>query len=291
MALSTIAVGSAAPADNNGRFKSKEALACSNITETSHRKLGAFQQDGGEQLPAAEIIMYGPSDIGFAPYGEHWRQARKLVTTHLLSAKKVQAFRRAREEEVGAVMAGSARRQPRASGGRGRAAPVVQERPACRAVMGESFRSEGRNMLFRELVADTSPLLAGFNVEEFFPFLARFGLISKVVRTKSERVKRRWDEMLDRLIQDHEGKYGHGASAEDDFIHVLLSVREEYSLTRDQMKAILLDVFFGGIESSASVLKFTIAELMRWPHVMKKPQAEVRAKGTRGTKELVSEDN
>ncbi|TVU15350.1 hypothetical protein EJB05_38868 [Eragrostis curvula] len=39
VALSTIAVGSAAPADNNGRFISKEALACSNITETSHRKL------------------------------------------------------------------------------------------------------------------------------------------------------------------------------------------------------------------------------------------------------------
>jgi hypothetical protein len=49
---------------------------------------------------AAEIIMYGPSDIGFAPYGAYWRRARKLVTTHLLSSQKVQAFRLAREEEV-----------------------------------------------------------------------------------------------------------------------------------------------------------------------------------------------
>ena len=48
----------------------------------------------------AEIVLYGPSDVGFAPHGEYWRQARKLVTTHMLSVKKVQALRLAREEEV-----------------------------------------------------------------------------------------------------------------------------------------------------------------------------------------------
>jgi len=48
----------------------------------------------------AEIVLYGPSDVGFAPHGEYWRQARKLVTTHLLTVKKVQSLRHAREEEV-----------------------------------------------------------------------------------------------------------------------------------------------------------------------------------------------
>jgi hypothetical protein len=47
-----------------------------------------------------DILSYGPSDVGFAPYGEWWRQGKKLVTTHLLSAKKVQSNRAAREEEV-----------------------------------------------------------------------------------------------------------------------------------------------------------------------------------------------
>jgi len=113
---------------------------------------------------------------------------------------------------------------------------------ACRAVMGKSFRGEGRNKLFRELVSDTSPLLGGFNVEEFFPFLARFGVLSRAVRAKSKRLRRRWDEQLDRLIQDHESSVPSNPSKDNevDFIHILHSVRHEYGLTREQMKAILL---------------------------------------------------
>jgi indolin-2-one monooxygenase/3-hydroxyindolin-2-one monooxygenase/benzoxazinone N-monooxygenase len=48
----------------------------------------------------ADIILYGSSDVGFAPYGEPWRQARKVVATHMLNARKVRSFRHGREEEV-----------------------------------------------------------------------------------------------------------------------------------------------------------------------------------------------
>jgi hypothetical protein len=45
-----------------------------------------------------DILLYGSSDVAFAPYGEYWRQARKLVTTHVLSVKKVKSFNRAATE-------------------------------------------------------------------------------------------------------------------------------------------------------------------------------------------------
>ncbi|CAL5016096.1 unnamed protein product [Urochloa decumbens] len=230
----------------------------------------------------AEIVLYGPSDVGFAPYGDYWRKARKLITTHLLTVKRVQSLRHAREEEMSTVMARI---------GEAAAAGVAVDVSdllgsfandlACRAVMGKSYRDEGRSKLFRQLVVDTSPLLGGFNVEEFLPFLARFGVLSKVVRAKSERLRRRWDELLDRLIDDHESKYEAMANdpkdEDEDFIHVLLSVRQEYGLGREQMKAILLDVFFGGIDTAATVLENTVVELIKSPHVMTKLQAEVRS--------------
>ena len=66
-------------------------------------------------------------------------------------------------------------------------------------------------------------------------------------------MRRRSDELLDRLIDDLESKYkpmavaavaeaaSHVKKDEDDnFINTLLSVRQEYGYTRGQMKAILL---------------------------------------------------
>ncbi|XP_039821748.1 indole-2-monooxygenase-like [Panicum virgatum] len=246
----------------------------------------------------ADVVMYGTSDIGTAPYGDYWRRARKLVTTHLLTVKRVQSLRHAREEEVSRVMAliGEA-------AGAGAAVDVSDllrsfaNDLACRAVMGKSSsRNEGPSKLFRQLIVDTSPLLGGFNVEEFFPFLARFGVLSKVVRAKSERLRRRWDELLDSPAN---GQYDAAAAAsdqqgeDDDFIHVLLSVRQEYSLTRDNIKAILLvmashDVFFAGVDTAASVLEYTVVELMQRPRVMRKLQAEVRSIVPKG-QEIVSE--
>jgi hypothetical protein len=49
---------------------------------------------------AADIIRYGSTDVAFAPYGEYWRQGRKLLTAQMLSAKKVNSFRIGRKEEV-----------------------------------------------------------------------------------------------------------------------------------------------------------------------------------------------
>ncbi|KAJ1271755.1 hypothetical protein BS78_06G149900 [Paspalum vaginatum] len=237
----------------------------------------------------ADVLLYGSSDIGFAPYGDYWRKARKLITTHLLTAKRVQSFCHARKEEVSVVMAQIG--EAAAAGTAVNLSELIGSFTndlACRAVMGKSFRSDGRNKLFRELAVDTSPVLAGFNIEEFFPFLAHFGVVRKMVRAKSERLRKRWDEQLDRLIDDHESKNKVMAAAashakdedddDDDFIHILLSVRQEYGLTREQMKAILLDVFFGGIDTSSAVLEYTIIELLQRPRVMTKLRAEVRSR-------------
>ncbi|GJN27144.1 hypothetical protein PR202_gb15137 [Eleusine coracana subsp. coracana] len=219
----------------------------------------------GAHSLAAEIILYGPSDIGFAPHGEYWRQARKLVTTHLLSSMKVQAFSLAREEEVGMVMARI--REAAAVGAEVDVGDLLRSFTndlACRAVMDKSFRSEGPEQAVpgarRRDVAAAGRLQRGGALPDH---------------------EHKYDEQ-------HDDTSASGDTRDDDFIHVLLSVRDEYGLTRDQMKALLLDVFFGGIESLAAVLDFTMAELMRWPRIMKKLQAEVRTRVPEG-QEFVTE--
>ncbi|RLM59066.1 indole-2-monooxygenase-like [Panicum miliaceum] len=238
-------------------------------------------------------LVYGSSSVGFAPYGEHWRLARMLVTAHLLTAKKVLSYHAARQEEVRLVVAKLRVAVAAGSGvDIGGAVNAFANDIICRAVCGKFFREEGRNRLFRELNHMTTVLVAGFNLEDYFPGLASLlGIFTRFTSNKE-------------IISDHERRriiteHGRGGASggddddeqeESDFIDVMLSVQQEYGITRDHIKAILMDMFEAGTGTSSLVLEFAMVELMRNPRLMAKLQAEVRKNTPKG-QEMVKEEN
>ncbi|TVU13864.1 hypothetical protein EJB05_37295, partial [Eragrostis curvula] len=246
-----------------------------------------------------DVLTYGPADVGFQPYGEQWRKAKKLVTTHLLSAKKVQSYRAAREEEVGMVVAKIRNAAAMcAAVDMSKLMSTFTNDMVCRAVAGRSFRVEGRDKVFRELIEAGMLLLGGFNLENFYPGLAELagGVLVWPVRRKAEKLRDRWDELLDKLIDEHASKVpenGGGGDLEEtetDFIDVLLSVQEEYGLTRNNIKGFLADMFAAGTDAAYLVLDFAMAELMLNKDVMTKLQAEVRSSIPKG-QNTINEDN
>ncbi|KAL6606914.1 hypothetical protein ACP70R_042567 [Stipagrostis hirtigluma subsp. patula] len=242
----------------------------------------------------ANILLWSSSDVALAPYGEYWRQARKLVTAHMLSGRKVHALRRAREEEVRLALA-----RVREAAAAGAAVDVSEllstfaNDVVCRAVTGRLSRAGGRNGLFRELIDGNVAVLGGFHLDGYFPSLAKVGLLQRVLCAKAKRLRKRWDELLDEIIDEHaDADHGKNGRPEDDgdFVDVLLSLQQEYGLTRDQTKGILADMFAAGTDTSYIVLEYCMVELIRNPHLMTKLQANV-TKNTPKDQEMVKEDN
>jgi len=111
----------------------------------------------------------------------------------------------------------------------------------CQAVSGKFFREKGHNKLFQELVEANSSLLGGFNLEDYFPVLAKLDIIKRMVCAKAQKVNKMWDDLLNTLIDNHASKPASERFGEEsDFIDVLLSLQQEYNLTRDHIKAQLV---------------------------------------------------
>ncbi|CAL9134670.1 unnamed protein product [Musa acuminata var. zebrina] len=242
-------------------------------------------------LKPAKVLFGGTTDLAFAPYGDSWRQLRKICAFHLLSSIRVQSYRLIRQEEVGFMIRKiSSQASPTTSVDMSEIFYSFANDMLCRVVSGKFNREEGRNVLLGELIREFSVLLGKFYVGDYFPWLGwvdvLFGSMERVNKSK-----KRWDDLLDGVIQEHEDRSAaEGDDGEKDFVDVLLSLREDPGgnhalLTSQTIKALLIDIFSGGTDTSYVTLECAMAELVRSPRVMAKLQHQVRgiASRTKGT--------
>ncbi|KAJ1260068.1 hypothetical protein BS78_10G203400 [Paspalum vaginatum] len=236
------------------------------------------------------VLTNGGRDIIFAPYGDHWRQLRKVAITELLSARRVLSFRAIREEEVGAMLraCAAAAAGSRPVEMRARLSALVAD-ATVRAVMGD--RCKDRDVFLREL--DRSIELAGgFNPADLWPSSRLVAWLSSAVR-RAERCRDTVFGILDGIIKEHlERMDGRGGAGEaEDLLDVLLKIQRDCSLQipldMDVLKAVIFDIFGAGSETSATTLEWAIAELIRNPKAMRRATAEVR--GAFGARGAVSE--
>ena len=59
--------------------------------------------------------------------------------------------------------------------------------------------------MFNELIKENSALFARFNLENYFPRLAKVDLLTRFYMcNKGKEVNRRWDNVLETLLENHE---------------------------------------------------------------------------------------
>uniref|UniRef100_A0A0D9WPY1 Cytochrome P450 n=1 Tax=Leersia perrieri TaxID=77586 RepID=A0A0D9WPY1_9ORYZ len=240
-------------------------------TAAAAREIMRTHDDAFSSRPLSAVVRVSTkhgAGITFAPYGEHWRQVRKICRVELLGPKRILAFRSVREEEaarlVRAVASSSVVDLSELLGN------YVTD-TTVHIVMGERFRE--RDALLR-FVDEAVRLAGSLTLADLFP-------ASRLARVLSRRTLRRAEvfidslmEFMDRVIKEHLEKRSclKGGEREEDIVDVLLRLRAEgslhFDLTMGIFKAVIFDLFAGGSETAATTLQWAMAELMKNPSVM-----------------------
>ncbi|XP_050207096.1 cytochrome P450 71D11-like [Mercurialis annua] len=229
-------------------------------------------------LMVADIMFYKAADIIFAPCGDYWKQLRKICMLELFNSKRVELFRPIREEEVANLIKSiscSARSPINLS-------KMVRSLPStitARAAFGSKcllYQEE-----FIQITKEILDIMAGFGLADLFPSIKLLSTITGV-RYRLKKLHKRVDFVLEKIIDGHRiSRDESNISIEDeDIVHVFLKLQEqgnlEFPLTTDSIKAVILDIFVGGTDTSAALTEWAMSELMKNPKAMRKAQAEVR---------------
>ncbi|XP_078160243.1 cytochrome P450 71A26-like [Carex rostrata] len=227
----------------------------------------------------SEILRFG--DVAFEPYGEDWRQLKKIFTIHLMSTKKIASYKTIREEEVSNLIAKISHHASKSRGDPIELSKVLFSfmiNVICRVVSGKFIMEERRYDMIREVVEENFNLFGRFSIGDLFPSLSWLeGLIGLSRRARINRNK--WDLLFEEVIQAHIQR-GENNERQNNFVDILLSLKNDptinFDLTMDQMKGQLADAFAAGIDTTYITIDWAMSELIKNPKAMKKLQEEVR---------------
>ncbi|KAL8537023.1 hypothetical protein ACS0TY_012273 [Phlomoides rotata] len=223
---------------------------------------------------ALNTMFYNNTDIAFSAYNDYWRQMRKICILEMLSAKNVKSFGYIRQDETNTLVKSL-------KSVSGKAINLTEKMfvfsctVTCRATFGDVLRDRDA---FIVLVKKLSHMAGGFELADLFPSI-KFLTAFTYNRFQLRKMKRDMDVILDHILAEHRLKRS-GEGGSEDIVDVLLRVQEsgqlQFPITNDNVKAVILDMFADGTESSATTIDWGMAELMRNPRVMAKVQSEIR---------------
>ncbi|KAJ6708770.1 CYTOCHROME P450 71B11-RELATED [Salix koriyanagi] len=247
-------------------------------------------------LTATKKLSYNGFDLAFAPYGDYWREVRKICAVHVFSSTVAQSFRCIREDEVSRMIE-KISKSALASKPFNLTTEMVflTSTIISRAAFGKTYEIGGSDSgRFLELLVETEAIVSSLFLSDYFPC---WGWLADKLTGLSYRLEKNFEEfdafsngIIDDNLRPNRPKPEREGST---ILDILLQIYKDGSfklqLTLDHIKAILMDIFLAGTETSAVTMIWAMAFLMKNPKAMRKAQEEVR--NLFGNKGFVDEDD
>ncbi|XP_042005480.1 premnaspirodiene oxygenase-like [Salvia splendens] len=229
------------------------------------------------QNVAAEIMWYNSSNIVFCPYGDYWRQMRKLCIIDLLSPKMVRLYQSIRLDESNQLV-NSLRESSGSSVNLTEKIFSLSSSITFRASFGGVCKD---NKTLMKMMSDSLQMATGLEIVDMFPSSRIAAALSWGKLRRIRTMRRKLDVILDDIIDRHRrNRGGNSEFGGEDLVDVFLRAKEEeelkFPIDNHNIKAVLYDMFTAGSDAAAVATDWAMVELLRHPRVMAKAQAEVR---------------
>ncbi|WJX37998.1 flavonoid 3',5'-hydroxylase [Trifolium repens] len=218
----------------------------------------------------ATHLGYNSQDLVFAKYGPKWKLLRKLTTLHMLGGKALQNWGNVRENEVKNMV-----RSIHEIGIKGE--PIeIGDLLSCaitnmvsQVVLSKRiFENKGQESKeFKEMVVEFMTI-SGVNIGDFVPFIGWMDLEGVV--SKMKILHKKFDVFLTKMIEDHV-KCAHERKDKPIFLDILMENGNDHfgeRLSLSNIKALLLNLFTAGTDTSSSIIEWALAEMLRNPNIL-----------------------
>ncbi|RDX86941.1 hypothetical protein CR513_31642, partial [Mucuna pruriens] len=229
---------------------------------------------------SAKYIAWEQRNLSFGEYGSYWRNMRKMCTLELLSQTKINSFRGMREEELDLLV--KLLREAASDGvvvDLSAKVSTLSADMACRMILGKKYMDRDLDEKgFKAVMHEGMQLAATPNLGDYIPYIGKLDLQGLIKRMKV--VGKIFDDFFEKIIDEHMQSEKEEDKTKD-FVDVMLGFvgteESEYRIERPNIKAILLDMLAGSMDTSATAIEWTISELLKNPRVMKKVQMELES--------------
>ncbi|KAI8525994.1 hypothetical protein RHMOL_Rhmol13G0273900 [Rhododendron molle] len=223
-------------------------------------------------------MAYNRQDMVFADYGPRWMSLRKLCNLHMLGAKALEDSAGIRAIETGLMV-----RAMCESSQRGEAVVIPEMLTFAMAniigqvILGHRVFGEkgAESNEFKDMVVEHMTLAGQFNVGDFIPAIAWIDL--QGIERKMKRAINKWDALIRKMVTEHT-ELAHEREGNPDFLDVLMANTENPQgpgLSMTNIKALLLDLFTAGTDTSSSVIEWALSEMLLNSDILKRAQEEM----------------
>ncbi|KAK6126355.1 hypothetical protein DH2020_039927 [Rehmannia glutinosa] len=215
-----------------------------------------------ESPDSLTALDYYQGSVAIGHYGDYWRKLRRICTTEFLVHKRINASIALRQKCIDNLI------------------EWIKQDAEKATKNGDRARSSWTGERVFRLVSGVYGVDGEAELGGFLPFLKWFD--PQRIRRNSEKYLERLLEIAGGIVKDRIKEKQSGVEKKThDFLDALLDDEGDHNaqgpdkLTEKNITIVLLEMFFGGTETTSSTIEWGMSQLLRNPDSMKKLQDEI----------------